>query len=37
MGFKQYRGRNANGVRERRYRRDNDGLVGPGLLDLGPG
>ncbi len=37
MGFKQYRGRNPNGIRGRRYRRDNDGLLGPGMLDLGSG
>jgi predicted P-loop ATPase len=37
IGFKKYRPRNSVGKREHRYRREDDGKVGPGVLDLGPG
>jgi predicted P-loop ATPase len=37
MGFEQYRPRNSDGTRERRYRRCNDNPVGPGTRDFGPG
>jgi predicted P-loop ATPase len=37
MGFRKCRPRNTEGKRERRYRRDDDGSIGPGKLDFGPG
>jgi predicted P-loop ATPase len=37
MGFRKCRPRNTDGKREHRYRRDDDGSIGPGVLDLGPG